>query len=126
MGIRQVLMAGSGLAGTLISGLYTNYGTYYGYAPGTVGGTISPTTFMGHPIAALEVISFSSVQVTFSVSGSLPNGVFTILTINGMMYPASAATYSTGSGFTTWSWAAPGGSTLPISANGQFVQWSLS
>lgn len=84
--------------GKLVSGSYT----FYGFISGSTG-SVSPTSIAGYSINSIEYSTINTL--IFSISGTVTQtGLFANLTVGGNTYAASAATFGSSGGITTWTW----------------------
>lgn len=80
----------------------------YGYDPANGIGSITPTTFNGSTIrflSASNLISFALQETTIAINGIADQSFFTSITLNGNTYLSSAASYTQGALFASWTWS---------------------
>ena len=77
----------------------------FGMNDGPVSGSISPSSYNGQTVTALYVDTGAIENVTLKIVGSLAQGFFTTLTLNGTaMLSASAVSFFVSGGKTWWRW----------------------
>lgn len=112
-GIHMMLFGGGGDTeivgvGNWSLGYDANFGFNSLFGGGITDGRFSPCG--GAPITALQVGGLGTFSVTFSITGEFGNSGFQTMTITNStggvtVLQRNDATYSSGSGSTTWSWS---------------------